>query len=90
MIAYHERFRTPHHVQAGSGRTRPLSARQEKMQADEAALSIANTTYVVTVCIRGRHCHPAPVTSQRIEPPRVCRRPFHLNHAASFCSSSMA
>jgi hypothetical protein len=38
---------------------------QEKAQA-EAALSIANTTHVVTVCIRGRHSHPAPVTSQRI------------------------
>jgi hypothetical protein len=23
------------------------------------------------------------------EPPRVCRRPFRLSHAASFCSSSM-
>jgi hypothetical protein len=86
MIAYHERFRTPRHAQAGSGRTRPPSAHQEEMQnatqatvqatrqeevqetiqAGEAALSIANTTHVVTVCIRGRHCHPAPVTSQRI------------------------
>jgi cyclohexyl-isocyanide hydratase len=25
-----------------------------------------------------------------IEPPRVCRRPFRLSHAASFCSSSVA
>ena len=24
------------------------------------------------------------------EPPRVLRRPFHLSHAASFCSLSMA
>jgi hypothetical protein len=24
------------------------------------------------------------------EPPRVCRRPFRLSHAASFCSSSVA
>ena len=28
--------------------------------------------------------------AQRNEPLRVCRRPFHLSHAASFCSSSMA
>ncbi len=86
MIAYHERLRTPQHVQAGSGRTRPLSARQEKMQEagqetrqettqearqeamqpEEAVSSAANTTHVVTVCIRGRHSHPAPVTSRRI------------------------
>ena len=27
---------------------------------------------------------------RRNEPPRVLRRPFHLSHAASFCSLSMA
>jgi hypothetical protein len=26
----------------------------------------------------------------RYEPPRVCRRPFHLSHAASFCWLSVA
>jgi putative transposase len=33
----------------------------------------------------------AEMTAQLVtEPPRVCRRPFRLSHAASFCSSSMA
>jgi hypothetical protein len=31
-----------------------------------------------------------PLTKRLIEPPRVLRRPFHLSHAASFCSLSMA
>jgi len=35
--------------------------------------------------LRGRSTAPGG-----FEPPRVCRRPFHLSHAASFGSSSMA
>jgi hypothetical protein len=30
------------------------------------------------------------IVPEQVEPPRVCRRPFCLSHAASFCSSSMA
>src|SRR5471032_3137076 len=43
---------------------------------------------IATTYERVHFCYEAGPTGY--EPPRVCRRPFRLSHAASFCSSSMA